>query len=156
MPNIARITSGTSRMVVPVSSSSPNNAPMNSSGAAIQGVNPSDSGPPMAKPMNPPARRRSSGSSGEPDHRWRRPRSDRAIRLPPRISLGRVSGLGWVRISTTATAAVTTGSARTAEPMNVRNTASTHAPVGRAAWNHELAATTTARPSRTSAIPSRR
>ena len=113
MPNIARTTSGTSRIVVPVSSSSPNNAPMNSSGAAIQGVNPSDSGPPMAKPMNPAARRRSSGSSGEPDHRWRRPRSDRAIRLPPRISLGRASGLGWVRISTTATAAVTTGSART-------------------------------------------
>ena len=40
--------------------------------------------------------------------------------------------------------------------MNVRSTVSTHAPTGRAASNHELAATTTARPSSTSAIPSRR
>ena len=40
--------------------------------------------------------------------------------------------------------------------MKVRNSASTHAPTGRAASNHELAATTTERPSRTSAIPSRR
>ncbi len=29
---------------------------MNSSGAAIHWVSPSDSGPPMAKPMNPAAR----------------------------------------------------------------------------------------------------
>ena len=156
MPNIARNASGTSRIVVPVSSSSPNSEPMNKSGAAIHGVNPSDNGPPMAKPMNPAARRRDSGSSGEPDHRWRRPRTDSAIRLAPRINLGRASGLGWVRISTTAIAALTTGSARTAEPMNARNTASTHAPTGRAASNHELAATTTATPSKTSAIPSRR
>ena len=52
----------------------------------------------MANPVKPPARRRSSGSSGEPDHRWRRPSSDKAIRLPPRISRGRVSyviGIGY-------------------------------------------------------------
>src|SRR5262249_11318752 len=36
------------------------------------------------------------------------------------------------------------------------STTSTHAPIGRPASNHELAATTTARPRRTSAIPSRR
>ena len=53
MPNIARTVSGTSRIVVPVISSRPNSAPMNNSGAAIHWVNPSDSGPPMAKPMKP-------------------------------------------------------------------------------------------------------
>src|ERR1700722_8619051 len=76
--------------------------------------------------------------------------------LAPRISRGRASGLGSVRISTTATAAKTTGSANTAEPMNVRSTMSTQAPTGRAASNQELAAITTARPSSTSANPSRR
>ncbi len=151
-----RRASGTSRMVMPVSSSSPNNAPMNSSGAAIHGVSPSESGPPMAKPMKPAARRRISGSSGDPDHRWRSPRKDRAIRLDPRISRGRASGLGSVRISTIAAAAASSGSSTTAEPMKVRNPASTHAPTGRAAPNHELAATMTARPSSTSAMPSRR
>jgi hypothetical protein len=153
---MARSTSGTSRMVVPVSSSRPNIKPMNNSGAAIQAVNPSANGPPMAKPTNPAARRRNSGSPGEPDHRWRKPRTDSVIMLAPRISRGRASGLGCVRISTTATTPRTAGSARTAEPMNVRSTASTHAPTGRAASNHELAAITTARPSSTSAIPSRR
>src|SRR6201996_6401414 len=143
-------------IVVPVNSNRPNRAPMNSSGAAIQGVRPSDSGPPMAKPTNPAARRRASGSSGDPDHNWRRPRTDRAIRLAPRISRGRASGLGSVRISVTATAAVTIGRARTPAPMKVRNSVSTHAPTGRAASNHELAATTTERASNSSAIPSRR
>ena len=153
---MARTASGTSRIVVPVNNSKPNMKPMNNNGAAIQAVSPSDSGPPMAKPMNPAARRRASGSSGEPDHRWRRPSTESAIRVAPRISLGRASGLGRVRISATATAAVTTGSARTPAPMKVRNSVSTHAPTGRAALNHELAATTTERPSNISAIPSRR
>ncbi|CKS58941.1 antibiotic biosynthesis monooxygenase domain-containing protein [Mycobacterium tuberculosis] len=153
---MARMASGTSRIVIPASRSNPNSAPMNNSGAAIQAVNPSESGPPIAKPMNPAARKRDSGASGEPAHRWHKPRNDKPIRLAPRISRGRESGLGDVRISTTATAAATSGSMTTADPMNVRNKASTHAPSGRAASNHELAATTTARPSSTSAIPSRR
>src|SRR5580693_3000673 len=51
---------------------------------------------------------------------------------------------------------MTTGSTSTAALIHVRSTSSTHAPTGRAASNHELAATTTAKPSRTSAIPSRR
>lgn len=42
-------------MVVPVTNSTPNSTAMNSSGAAIHSVNPSDSGPPIAKPMNPAA-----------------------------------------------------------------------------------------------------
>ena len=104
-----RSVSGTSRMVVPVSSSTPNSAPMNNSGAAIHAVKPSDSGPPMAKPMNPAARRRNSGSSGDPDQRWHRPSTDRAINAAPRISRGRASGLGSVRINTTAITAATDG-----------------------------------------------
>ena len=55
MPNIALRVAGTSRMVVPVSSSTPNSTPMISSGVAIHSVRPSDSGPPIAKPMNPAA-----------------------------------------------------------------------------------------------------
>ena len=39
------------RIVVPVNSSTPNNAAMMSNGVAIHGVSPSDSGPPIAKPM---------------------------------------------------------------------------------------------------------
>jgi len=38
--------------------------------------------------------------------------------------------VGLVRITPPAIAAVTTGSARTAAPMNVRSTSSTHAPTG--------------------------
>ena len=52
---MVRSVSGTSRIVVPVSSRRPNSAPMNNSGAQIHGVNPSESGPPIAKPMNPAA-----------------------------------------------------------------------------------------------------
>ncbi|WP_437436163.1 hypothetical protein [Mycobacterium avium] len=40
--------------------------------------------------------------------------------------------------------------------MNVRSAVSTQAPTGPAAWNHELAATTTEKPSSSSAMPSRR
>ena len=67
---------------------------MNNSGAAIQGVSPSDSGPPMAKPMNPAARRRNSGASGEPDHRWRRPRTDSAIKRRAQDQPGPRVGIG--------------------------------------------------------------
>ncbi len=50
-----RSVSGTSRIVVPVNSSRPNNTPMNSNGAQIHAVSPSESGPPIANPMNPAA-----------------------------------------------------------------------------------------------------
>ena len=46
---------------------------MNSSGAAIHSVSPSDSGPPMAKPRNPAACWRPGGSVGEPAHRCHSP-----------------------------------------------------------------------------------
>ncbi len=52
---MSRRVSGTSRMVVPVISSTPNSTPMTSSGAAIHAVSPSASGPPIAKPMKPAA-----------------------------------------------------------------------------------------------------
>ena len=148
--------SGSSRIVVPVNRSRPNNAPMNNSGAQIHLVNPSESGPPMAKPMNPAACARPAGVSGEPAHRCHRPSAGSAIIAAPSTSRGRASGFGSVRINSTATAAVTTGSATTAEPMKMRTTESTHAPTGRAASNQELAAMTTARPSSARAIPSRR
>ena len=151
-----RSVSGTSRIVVPVNSSSPNSAPMNSSGAQIHAVNPSESGPPMAKPMNPAACARPTGLSGEPAHRCHRPSTGSATIAAPRTSRGRASGLGSVRINSTAIAAVTNGSTTTAEPMKIRSTESTHAPTGRAASNQELAATTTASPSKARAIPSRR
>src|ERR1700692_3854231 len=53
---MVRTVSGSSRIVVPVNRSRPNSAPMNNSGAQIHLVNPSESGPPMAKPTNPAAR----------------------------------------------------------------------------------------------------
>lgn len=110
----------------------------------------------MAKPMKPAACRRAPGPCGEPAHRCHRPSTDSPTNAAPRISRGRASGLGSVRISVTAAAVRTTGSTAAAEPTNIRSTASTHAPTGRAASNHELAAMTTATPSSISAIPSRR
>ena len=92
-------------MVVPVTSSRPNSTPMNSSGVAIQAVSPSESGPPMAKPMKPAACWRPAGSCGEPDHRCHSPSAGSAIIAAPRISRGRASGSGSVRIRTTAIAA---------------------------------------------------
>ena len=65
---------------------------------------------------------------------------------------------GWAPCASALSllADATSGSSTTAEPMNIRTPASTQAPTGRAASNHELAATMTATPSSTSAIPSRR
>ena len=74
----------------------------------------------------------------------------------PRISRGRASGCGSVRIRTTAMATSRIGTSTTAEPMTTRTTVSIQPPTGRAASNHELAASTTAMPSRPSAMPSRR
>ena len=74
----------------------------------------------------------------------------------PRISRGRASGSGSVRISSTATAASAIGNKTTEEPMSTRRKVSIHAPTGRAAPNQELAAITTAMPSSASAMPSRR
>ena len=156
VPNIARTVSGTSRIVVPVTSSRPNSTPMNSSGAAIHWVSPSDSGPPMAKPMKPAACWRPGGVSGEPDHRCHRPSAGSVIIAAPRISRGRASGSGSVRIRTTAIAMSASGNSRTADPISTRRKSSIHPPTGRAASNHELATTTTAMPSSASAIPSRR
>ena len=48
------------------------------------------------------------------------------------------------------------GTRTTAEPMTVRTTVSIQPPTGRAASNHELAASTTAMPSKPRAMPSRR
>ena len=129
---------------------------MNNSGAQIHAVSPSDSGPPIAKPMNPAACARPPGLSGEPAHRCHRPSTGSATIVAPRTSRGLASGFGSVRISSTATAAVTTGSTTTAEPMKIRNTESIHAPTGRAASNQELAAMTTASARKASASPSRR
>ena len=129
---------------------------MNSSGAAIHSVSPSDSGPPMAKPRNPAACWRAVGSCGEPAHRCHSPSAGSAIIAAPRISLGRASGSGSVRISTTAIAANKIGSSTTAEPIRTRRKVSIHWPTGRAASNQELAAITTAMPRRASAMPSRR
>ncbi len=129
---------------------------MNNSGAAIHCVSPSDSGPPMAKPMNPAACCRPGGVSGEPDHRCHRPSAGRAIIAAPRISRGRASGLGSVRIRTTAIATSASGNTRTADPISTRRKLSIHPPTGRAASNHELATTMTAMPSNARAMPSRR
>ena len=74
----------------------------------------------------------------------------------PRIRRGRDSGLGPVRINITAITASAMGSSMTADPISVRNVPSIHAPTGRAASNHELAAITTATPRSARAIPSRR
>ena len=74
----------------------------------------------------------------------------------PRISRGRASGSGSVRISTTAIAASTMGTRTTADPISTRRNVSIHWPTGRAASNQELAAITTAMPSSASAMPSRR
>ena len=54
--NIDCTADGTSRMVVPVTSSRPKSMAMINSGVAIHGVNPSDSGPPITKPTNPATR----------------------------------------------------------------------------------------------------
>ena len=74
----------------------------------------------------------------------------------PRISRGRVSGSGSVRMSTTAITASASGNNATEEPMSTRRNVSIHAPTGRAASNQELAAITTAMPSSARAMPSRR
>ncbi len=121
---------------------------MISSGVAIQGVSPSDSGPPSAKPTNPAAWRRATGSCGAPAHRCQSPSAGRLIMAAPRISRGRASGFGSVRIRTTAMATSRIGTRTTAEPMTTRTTVSIQPPTGRAASNHELAASTTAMPSR--------
>ena len=71
--NMSCSVAGTSRIVVPVISSSPNSTPMTSSGAAIHAVSPSDSGPPMANPTKPAPCWRATGSSGAPDHRCQEP-----------------------------------------------------------------------------------
>ena len=110
----------------------------------------------MAKPMNPAACWRPGGVSGEPAHKCHRPSAGSVIIAAPRISRGRASGSGSVRISTTAIAMSAIGSSRTAEPISTRRKSSIHPPTGRAASNHELATTTTAMPSSASAIPSRR
>ena len=141
---------------MPVISSTPNSTPMNSSGAAIHWVSPSDSGPPIAKPMKPAACWRPAGVPGDPAHRCHRPSAGRATIAAPRISRGRASGSGSVRISTTAIAMSATGNTRTADPISTRKKLSIHPPTGLAASNHELAMTTTAMPSSASAIPSRR
>ena len=104
-------------MVVPVTSRTPNSAPMNSRGAAIHAVSPSDSGPPIAKPVKPAALRRAMGSTGEPAHRCQRPRAGSAIMVAPRISRGRDSGWGSVRIRRTAPPMSSSGTRITAEPI---------------------------------------
>ena len=76
----------------PVSSSRPNSTPMNSSGAAIHAVRPSESGPPIAKPMNPAACWRAAGSCGDPAHRCHSPSAGSTIIAAPRISRGRARG----------------------------------------------------------------
>lgn len=129
---------------------------MTSSGVAIHTVSPSDSGPPIAKPMKPAACRRASGSWGPPDQMCHRPSTGNAIITEPRIRRGRASRSGSVRISTTATTPRMSGTSTTAPPITVRTAISTQPPTGRAASNHELAATITATPSRASAMPSRR
>ena len=129
---------------------------MNSSGAAIHSVSPSESGPPIAKPTNPEACRRPAGSCGDPAHRCHRPSAGSAIIVAPRMSRGRASGSGSVRISTTAIATSATGNSTTEDPMSTRRKVSIDWPTGRAASNHEPAAITTATPNSASAMPSRR
>ena len=129
---------------------------MNSSGAAIHAVTPSDSGPPIAKPMKPAACWRPTGVAGEPAHRCHRPSAGSAIITEPSTTRGRESGSGSDRINAAATANATIGSNTTAEPISVRSRESTHCPTGRAASNQLLAAIRTATPSSASAIPSRR
>ena len=58
----------------------------------------------MAKPRNPAACWRPAGSIGEPAHRCHSPRVGSVTIAAPRISRGRASGSGSVRISTTAIA----------------------------------------------------
>ena len=129
---------------------------MNNSGAAIHAVTPSDSGPPIAKPMKPAACCRPAGVSGEPAHRCHSPSAGSATIAEPSTSRGRDSGSGCVRVNVTATINATIGSSTTAEPISVRSVVSTHWPTGRAASNQLLAAISTATPSSASAIPSRR
>src|SRR5258705_6597198 len=71
-------------MVVPVTSNAPKSTPMNSKGAAIHSVRPSDSGPPIAKPRNPAACCRARGSTGDPAHRCQSPRAGSVIIAEPR------------------------------------------------------------------------
>ena len=147
---------GTSRMVVPVNSSRPNSTPMNSSGAQIHGVSPSESGPPMTKPTNPAACSRSAGVSGEPAHRCHRPSTGSAIIAAPRTSRGLASGFGSVRINSTRNAGGDQWQQHHRRADEDAITESTQAPTGRAASNQELAAMITATPSKPSAMPSRR
>ena len=131
MENIVRRVEGTSRIVVPVTSSKPNSTPRNSSGAAIHAVSPSDSGPPIAKPKKPAACWRATGSCGDPDHRCHRPSAGSTIIAAPRISRGRDSGCGSVRISTTPNAPSAMGTSTTAAPISTRRNVSIHSPTGR-------------------------
>ena len=110
----------------------------------------------MAKPMNPAACWRPGGVSGEPAHKCDRPNAGSVIIAAPRMSRGLASGSGSDRIRTTAIAASADGNNRTADPISTRRKLSIHPPTGRAASNHELAATMTATPNSASAIPSRR
>ena len=126
------------------------------SGVAIHAVRPSESGPLIANPTNPPARWRPGGSAGDPDHRCHRPSTGRHTIAAPSTSRGRPSGCGSVRISSTATAAISRGSRTTAPPTKVRKPESSQAPAGRAASNQDAAAITTASASKPSAMPSRR
>ena len=64
--------------------------------------------------------------SGEPAHRCHSPSAGSVIIAAPRISRGRASGSGSVRISTTAIAASTIGNSTTAEPMSTRRNVSIH------------------------------
>ena len=115
---------------MPVTSSTPNSTPMISSGVAIHGVSPSDSGPPMAKPTKPAACWRSAGSCGEPDHMCHSPSAGSAIIAAPRISRGRASG--WVRCASAPPRPrrAGCGTSTTAEPMTVRTTVSIQPPTG--------------------------
>lgn len=56
-----------------------------------------------------------------------------AIMADPRISRGRDSGSGSVRMSTTATTPRTTGASTTGPPISVRSAVSIHCPTGPAA-----------------------
>ena len=141
---------------MPVTSSTPNSTPMNSNGAAIHALSPSDSGPPIAKPRKPAACCRAMGSCGDPANRCHSPSEGSTIIAAPRISRGLESGSGSVRISTTAATASAIGSSTAEAPMSTRRKVSIHCPTGRAASNQELAVITTAMPSRAKAMPSRR
>ena len=109
MLNIALSVAGTSRMVVPVSSSTPNSTPMNSRGVAIHALRPSDSGPPMAKPTNPAACWRPVGSVRRPRPEVPQSQSGQGDHRRAEDQAGRDSGLGSVRINVTAITASAIG-----------------------------------------------